>query len=122
MDANKWGERKEYIATCNSDLIKGMIKIRLHICELKKYCPREGEQLASYRHMKCIMKTEARPQQMVAQQTWGTSVKLQHSIQNKYNTPNQQGQKGQVKVTDKIKELSKNCKKGISKMKMQNEK
>ena len=43
MDANKWGEQKEYIATCNSDLIKGMIKIRLHICELKKYCPREGE-------------------------------------------------------------------------------
>ena len=32
------GERKEYIATCNSDLVKD-IKIRLHIWELKRTIP-----------------------------------------------------------------------------------
>ena len=34
-------ERKEYIATCNSDLVKNIIKIRLHMRELKKNYPRE---------------------------------------------------------------------------------
>ena len=34
-------ERKEYIATCNSDLVKNIIKIRLHMWELKKNYPRE---------------------------------------------------------------------------------
>ena len=28
--------KREYIATCDSDLMKVIIKIRLHICELKK--------------------------------------------------------------------------------------
>ena len=32
---DKW-ERKEYIRTCDSDLVKDIIKIRLHMWELKK--------------------------------------------------------------------------------------
>ena len=32
---DKW-ERKEYITTCDSDLVKDIIKIRLHMWELKK--------------------------------------------------------------------------------------
>ena len=39
---DKW-ERKEYITTCDSDLVKDIIKIRLHIWELKKNYPREEE-------------------------------------------------------------------------------
>ena len=38
----KW-ERKEYIATCDSDLVKQIIKVRLHMWELKKNYPREEE-------------------------------------------------------------------------------
>ena len=38
----KW-ERKEYITTCDSDLVKDIIKIRLHMWELKKNYPREEE-------------------------------------------------------------------------------
>ena len=34
----KWG-KKEYIATCDSDLVKGIIKIRLYMWELKKNYP-----------------------------------------------------------------------------------
>ena len=41
---NKW-ERKEYIATCNSDLIKDIIKIKLHMWELKKNFLREEEDM-----------------------------------------------------------------------------
>ena len=40
---DKW-ERKEYIATCDSDLVKD-IEIRLHIRELKKNSPREEEDI-----------------------------------------------------------------------------
>ena len=40
---DKW-ERKEYIATCDSDLVKD-IEIRLHIWELKKNSPREEEDI-----------------------------------------------------------------------------
>ena len=36
-------KRKEYIATCDSDLVKHIIKIRLHMWELKKSYPREEE-------------------------------------------------------------------------------
>ena len=39
---DKW-ERKEYITTCDSDLVKDIIKIRLHMWELKKNYPREEE-------------------------------------------------------------------------------
>ena len=39
---DKW-ERKEFITTCDSDLVKDIIKIRLHMWELKKNCPREEE-------------------------------------------------------------------------------
>ena len=37
---DKW-ERQEYIATCDSDLVKDIIKIRLHMGELKNNYPRE---------------------------------------------------------------------------------
>ena len=36
-------ERKEYITTCDSDLVKDIMKIRLHMWELKKNYPREEE-------------------------------------------------------------------------------
>ena len=39
---DKW-ERKEYIATCDSDLVKDIMKIRLHMSELKKNYPREEQ-------------------------------------------------------------------------------
>ena len=39
---DKW-ERKEYIATCDSDLVKDILKIRPHMWELKKNFPREEE-------------------------------------------------------------------------------
>ena len=39
---DKW-ERKEYIATCDSDLVKDIIKIRLHMWEQKKNYPREED-------------------------------------------------------------------------------
>ena len=38
---DKW-ERKEFITTCDSDLVKDM-NIRLHMWELKKNYPREEE-------------------------------------------------------------------------------
>ena len=41
---DKW-ERKEYIATCDSDLVKDIIKIRLHMWELKKNYPGEEEDM-----------------------------------------------------------------------------
>ena len=41
---DKW-ERKEYIATCDSDLVKDIIKIRLHMWELKKNYPREEDDM-----------------------------------------------------------------------------
>ena len=37
---DKWG-RKEYIATCDSDLVKDIIKIRLHMWKRKKNYPRK---------------------------------------------------------------------------------
>ena len=37
---DKW-ERKEYTATCDSDLVREITKIRLHAWELKKNYPRE---------------------------------------------------------------------------------
>ena len=41
---DKW-ERKDYIAKCDSDLVKEIIKIRLHMWELKKNYPREEEDM-----------------------------------------------------------------------------
>ena len=41
---DKW-ERKEYIAKCDSDLVKDIIKIRLHMWELKRNYPREEEDM-----------------------------------------------------------------------------
>ena len=41
---DKWG-RKEYIETCDSDLVKDIIKIRLHKWELKMNYPREEEDM-----------------------------------------------------------------------------
>ena len=42
-------EKKLVIATCDSDQVKGIIKIKLHMCELKKNYPREEED------MKCLI-------------------------------------------------------------------
>ena len=39
---DKW-DRKEYIRTCDNDLVKDTIKIRLHMWGLKKNYPREEE-------------------------------------------------------------------------------
>ena len=36
-------EQKEYTKTCDSDLVKEIVKIRLHMWELKKNYPREEE-------------------------------------------------------------------------------
>ena len=41
---DKW-ERKEYIAKCDGNLVKDIIKIRLHMWELKKNYPREEEDM-----------------------------------------------------------------------------
>ena len=41
---DKW-ERKEYIPIFDSDLVKDIIKIRLHMWELKKNYPREEEDM-----------------------------------------------------------------------------
>ena len=48
---DKW-ERKEYIPIFDSDLVKDIIKIRLHMWELKKNYPREEED------MKCPICTQ----------------------------------------------------------------
>ena len=39
---DKWG-RKEYIASCDSDLVKDIVKLKLQMWELKKNYPREEE-------------------------------------------------------------------------------
>ena len=39
---DKW-ERKEYIVTCDSIQVKDIIKIRLHLWQLKRNYPREEE-------------------------------------------------------------------------------
>ena len=39
---DKW-ERKEYITTCDGDLVKDIIKIRLHMWKMKKNYPGEKE-------------------------------------------------------------------------------
>ena len=47
----KW-ERKECIATCDSNLIKDIIKIRLHMWELEKNYPREEDTKCPIRNQK----------------------------------------------------------------------
>ena len=44
-------EKKLAIATCDSDQVKGIIKIKLHMCELKKNYPREEEDMKCLMHM-----------------------------------------------------------------------
>ena len=41
---HKW-ERKEYMAMCDSDLVKDIIKIRQHMWELRKNYPREEKDI-----------------------------------------------------------------------------
>ena len=50
VSEDKW-ERKEYIATFDSDLVKDIIRIRLHMWELKKNCPREQQDMQCLPHM-----------------------------------------------------------------------
>ena len=75
---DKW-ERKEYITTCHSALVKGIIKIRLHMWELKKNYPREEEDT------KCpICKQKEDTKEHVLEcQTAETVYKIRN------NTPNQ---------------------------------
>ena len=75
---DKW-ERKEYIATCDSHLVNGIIKIRLHIWELKNKYPREEEEI------KCPIcnQKEYTTEHVLECQTAEKVYKI------RYNTPNQ---------------------------------
>ena len=75
---DKW-ERKEYIATCDSDLVNDIIKIRLHMWELKKNYPTEVEDT------KCPIcnQKEDRAEHVLECQTAETVYKIRD------NTPNQ---------------------------------
>ena len=88
-------ERKEYIATCDSDLLKDIIKIRLHMWELKKNYPREKED------MKCHIcnQKEDSPEHVLESQTAETVYRI------KDNTPNQWAEV--VKLYRQNKELRK---------------
>ena len=44
VNEDKW-KRNEYVATCDSDLVKNIIKTRLHMWEMKKNFPREEEDI-----------------------------------------------------------------------------
>ena len=44
INKDKW-ERKDYIRNCDSDIIKDVIKIKLHMWELKKNYPGEAEDI-----------------------------------------------------------------------------
>ena len=76
---DKW-ERKEYITTCDSDLVKDIIKIRLHMWELKKNYPREEEDT------KCPIcnQKEDTTEHVLECQTAETVYKIKDN-----NTPNQ---------------------------------
>ena len=76
---DKW-ERKEYITTCDSDLVKDIIKIRLHMWELKKNYQREEEDT------KCPIcnQKEDTTEHVLECQTAETVYKIKDN-----NTPNQ---------------------------------
>ena len=72
-------KRKEYIATCNSDLLEDIIKIRLHMWELKKNYLRKEED------MKCPIcnQKEGTTEHVLGCQTAETAYRIRD------NTPNQ---------------------------------
>ena len=73
---DKW-ERKEY-RTCDSDLVKDIMKIRLHMWELKKNYPREEDTKCTICNQK-----EDTTEHVLDCQTAETVYKI------KDNTPNQ---------------------------------
>ena len=75
---DKW-ERKEYITTCDNDLVKNIIKIRLHMWELKKNYPRVEKDT---KYPICNQKEDT-PENVVECQTAETLYKMRD------NTPNQ---------------------------------
>ena len=90
---DKW-ERKEYIATCDSDLVKD-IKVRLNMWELKMNYPREEED------MKCPICNQKKDttQHLLEYQTAETVYRIRD------NTPNQWAEV--VKLYRQNKELRK---------------
>ena len=96
-------EKKLVIATCDSDQVKGIIKIKLHMCELKKNYPREEED------MKCLMhmQSKRRHNRTCSNQ----SVKQQkHAVplyNTKYRIPLISGQKYLVKLAIQRKQRTK---------------
>ena len=96
-------EKKLVIATCDSDQVKGIIKIKLHMCELKKNYPREEED------MKCLMhmQSKRRHNRTCSYQ----SVKQQkHAVplyNTKYRIPLISGQKYLVKLAIQRKQRTK---------------
>ena len=75
-------ERKEYTKTCDSDPVKEIVKIRLHMWELKKNYPREEEDSKCPR---CNQKEDT-TEHVLECQTTETVYKIRD------NTPNQWGE------------------------------
>ena len=86
-------EIKEYIATCNSDLVKDIMKIRLHMWELKKNYLREEEYTTEEVH------NEDTTEHVLECQTTETVYRIRD------NTPNQWAEV--VKLYRQNKELRK---------------
>ena len=91
---DKW-ERKEYITTSDSDLVKDIIKIRLYMWELKKNYPREE----NYTKCPICNQKEDTTEHVLECQT----AKTLHKIRD--NTPNQWAEV--VKLYRENKELTK---------------
>ena len=75
-------ERKEYTKTCHSDPVKEIVKIRLHMWELKKNYPREEE---DSKFPLCNQKEDT-TEHVLECQTAETVYKIRD------NTPNQWGE------------------------------
>ena len=72
-------KRKEYIVRCDSDLVKDIVKIRLHMYKLKKNHPREKEDMKC---PICNQKEDTTEQQSIKE----CQIRLsnsKNSIQNK---------------------------------------
>ena len=76
---DKW-RRKEYIATCDSDRVKDIVKLRLHMWELKKNYPREEED------MKCPIcsQKEDTTEHMLECQTAEAVYRIRDDIPNQW--------------------------------------
>ena len=81
----KW-ERREYIATCDSDLVKDIIKSKLHMWQLKKNYPREEEGM---KFPTCNQKEDT-PEHALECQTTETVYRIRDK------TPNQWAEVGKL--------------------------